>query len=467
MIAELLTPATVREERRLFIERLRLLAEQVEKTPPTENEIGFGLSPEALRAVAAAMEDEAAEDTGERDSGAYIPTAPLTCLLQSYYEEQFRKRGWVTSPAPVRGLAMSEVAITNERLSRTATAARGLAVGGFEDGEDVRYIVDGMTGVLDRLFTGKAKFNPQPAARAQLGNDARILLFGDWATGLPRAQALADAMATELKGDQAGRSQHLIHLGDTYYAGRSSEYKARFLPFWPKAGGSVQTQWSLNGNHDMYSGGDGYFKTLLTDGRFKSHRDAAGHPSSFFLLENDHWQIFGLDSAFHSPQLTGMDGAIDQSQADFVAREIKPAKGVILLTHHQLFSARKGEGNSRQIRNALVTRGVWKHVCGWIWGHEHRGVLYAPAWAKSKHDLPFAICLGNCGVPTEEKAGVVEPGAVEWEYVETMKSGTKRFMKFAFASLEFAAATPQEVKVKFHRQDRTVAYEAAIHRNKA
>ena len=53
------------------------------------------------------------------------------------------------------------------------------------------------------------------------------------------------------------------------------------LDLWPvtadQAGAGV-TSWSLNGNHDMYSGGFGYFQTLLADPRFAAQRSPDGTP---------------------------------------------------------------------------------------------------------------------------------------------------------------------------------------------
>jgi hypothetical protein len=59
--------------------------------------------------------------------------------------------------------------------------------------------------------------------------------------------------------------------------------------------------WALNGNHDRYSGGHGYFGYLLHDPRFRGQwRGAsADHTlSSYFSLENEDWQLLGLDSAY-------------------------------------------------------------------------------------------------------------------------------------------------------------------------
>ena len=46
---------------------------------------------------------------------------------------------------------------------------------------------------------------------------------------------------------------------------------------------------ALNGNHEMYSGGFGYFKLILP---------AFEQDSSYFALQNEHWLLVGLDTAY-------------------------------------------------------------------------------------------------------------------------------------------------------------------------
>src|SRR5207245_6113755 len=50
---------------------------------------------------------------------------------------------------------------------------------------------------------------------------------------------------------------------------------------------------ALNSNHEMYAGGEGYFRALLADNRF-----AAQGGLSYFALENNQWLIIGLDTAY-------------------------------------------------------------------------------------------------------------------------------------------------------------------------
>ena len=50
-----------------------------------------------------------------------------------------------------------------------------------------------------------------------------------------------------------------------------------YIVLWPVTAAQARagvTSWSLNGNHDMYGGGFGYFETLLADPRFVTQRSA-------------------------------------------------------------------------------------------------------------------------------------------------------------------------------------------------
>ncbi len=147
-----------------------------------------------------------------------------------------------------------------------------------------------------QMFRDRHPFNSRPAAPVQLADRARLVIVGDWGSGLPRAQQVAQHMRGAIDdGIADGRQVHAIHLGDVYYSGFAREYRDRFLRYWPVREDEANTvySWSLNGNHDMYSGGHGYFKTLLADPRF-----ACQQRSSWFSIENQHWRIVGLDTAW-------------------------------------------------------------------------------------------------------------------------------------------------------------------------
>jgi hypothetical protein len=63
---------------------------------------------------------------------------------------------------------------------------------------------------------------------------ALAFLLSCGGTGLPRARRAANKIRETLEvGLKSGMPQHLVHLGDVYYAGWEFEYKQRFLPYWP------------------------------------------------------------------------------------------------------------------------------------------------------------------------------------------------------------------------------------------
>jgi hypothetical protein len=123
------------------------------------------------------------------------------------------------------------------------------------------------------LFEGRPEFPVQPAPPVPLGSNARVIVVGDWGTGLAGAIAGGQQMRTVLESTEPNHDCHVIHLGDVYYSGWPEEYEDRFLRYWPVDRDNQRVlSWSLNGNHDMYSGGHGYFHVLLRDPRFRGHR---------------------------------------------------------------------------------------------------------------------------------------------------------------------------------------------------
>jgi calcineurin-like phosphoesterase family protein len=243
--------------------------------------------------------------------------------------------------------------------------------------------------MLDR----KPAFPAAPAEPVHLARDARVIVVGDWGTGLPAAQQVARRIAERLE-EGRGREQHLIHLGDVYYSGWREEYETRFLPYWPLSRGETDVLcWALNGNHDMYSGGHGYFGFLLHDPRFRGHwvsGSDAQPPASFFSLENDAWQILGLDSAY-------TDHDLADPQTEWIAEKVRAAPGrrTMLLSHHQPFSAYElpSQAMTGKVQQAL---GGEHQLDAWIWGHEHRATVYAdhlPPYLK------LGACVGHGGVP--------------------------------------------------------------------
>jgi hypothetical protein len=188
--------------------------------------------------------------------------------------------------------------------------------------------------------------------RVDLDDRAVVALVSDWGTGTATAAAVARQIA-------ARDPDHVIHLGDVYYAGTPREVRRNFLDMWRAHGPARARYWCLNANHDMYSGGYGYFEHLLP---------AIGQPSSYFSLRNRHWQLVGLDSAYvnHSftrPQMAWLEGQL-----------AGPAK-TILLTHHHLFSGFRKRGD--KLEEWLDPHLANGRLFGWFWGHDHYLIEFA------------------------------------------------------------------------------------------
>lgn len=278
-----------------------------------------------------------------------------------------------------------------------------------------------------RLLRKRHVFNPAPPEPVDIGDQARVILVGDWGSGIPRAQLVATAMRMAVEqGVRDGRNVHVIHLGDVYYSGWEFEYRDRFLPYWPVRTNEADTigSWCLNGNHDMYSGGHAYFDFLLKDTRFRKQGQA-----SFFRLYNKNWQLLGLDTAWD-------DDGLKDPQGSWVKQTLDQNKQKsILLTHHQLFSAyESGASVGSVLSQKLGPVLDKKPIDAWFWGHEHRFIIYEP----TVH-VRSARLIGHGGVPVymthREDDGYIKPAIFEDR--RFIKSGLEHWAMFGFAILDF------------------------------
>ena len=105
---------------------------------------------------------------------------------------------------------------------------------------------------------------------------------------------------------EAWRPHYSIHLGDVYYVGDPAEVGANFLGIpnpryqfapckWPLGS---EGAFALNGNHEMYALGYGYFDHILP--KLGVRGSPHGQRASYFCLENDHWRIIALDTSYNS-----------------------------------------------------------------------------------------------------------------------------------------------------------------------
>jgi hypothetical protein len=399
---------------------------------------------EALKAADTALRTEAAVSSGQPafepppaerrgeepapiDDFSFFSRDAAISNLQSALEQYFQKRDETETAPPAddrRGddedVAVTDVSLPDWQPRRDEDNRR---IFDKFSVTDIRW-VSSLFAMGVRKFKGRRAFPEKPADPVTIGNQARLVLVGDWGSGIPRARKVAKQMREVLnEGLEARREQHVVHLGDVYYSGWEYEYRDRFLEWWPVEPGEAARipSWNLNGNHDMYAGGHAFFDYALKDERF-----ARQQRSSRFSLRNDHWTILGLDTAWEDHGLEG-----DQAKWAQGMLESAPGKG-LLLSHHQIFSAyEKGENKLIQKIRPVLDTG---RVRSWFWGHEHRCVLYNPT-----ENVQYARCVGHGGVPVymTHKEGDPYPPPASWEFRDFIRNGLECWALFGFAVLDF------------------------------
>ena len=218
----------------------------------------------------------------------------------------------------------------------------------------------------------KAAWVDPPPVPQVIADNARIALFADWGTGLYGAPAITKCI------EGLDRCDVVLHLGDTYYSGESEEIQDRLVGNWPqRPAGTINR--TLNGNHEMYSGGQGYFQALSSFFQ---------QPASCFALQNSRWILVCLDTAYQ-------DFDLDRKQVEWVKSMVNAAgnRKLILFSHHQPFSQIEDQGPNLQV--ALAGLLNTQRIHAWFWGHEHRLVLYEPhpLWGFKGR------CIGHGGFP--------------------------------------------------------------------
>lgn len=255
------------------------------------------------------------------------------------------------------------------------------------------YPVEGDTGVY--------RLQPSPAAQ----KDVTIALLSDWGSDTDESDAVAHLVARYAP-------DYSIHLGDIYFVGTREEidenFTAPYASWYYGRSGSL----ALAGNHEMYSNGSGYFEKLLPAMYVREGATKRTQRAGFFCLENDHWRIIGLDTAYTSVErpflevLSPPDCHLRQEQVDWLRNTVKvgdPAdkRGLVFLSHHPYISAFRDDyyKPGEQLFELL---GESNRPVIWFWGHDHRLVGYHLGQNKSQLRA-YGRCIGHSGMPVETK----------------------------------------------------------------
>ena len=325
---------------------------------------------------------EAAEATNVKADVDQVERAMLLSQyrrLRDRLEEEAAESGddvMVTAPD-------AEVSRLQSRLSQLALDGKPLGPGGqevkFGTGFEGRDWFGWLKSTLDWVKRDEAHpFVWSTAPPETVPDSFKVAMAGDWGTGLYGAPRIAQHISA------TGGFDLVLHLGDVYYSGTAEEVKERFLKLWPFGAGRMHR--AINSNHEMYSGGYGYFDIVLP--RFNQ-------AASYFAMQNKDWLIVGLDTAY-------VDHDMDPKQVTWLEQLVngRGQRKVVLFSHQQLFSRLDNQGTGLKAKlDALLTG---RTITAWYWGHEHQCVLY------DKHTDwgLFARCLGNGGIPEARKREV-------------------------------------------------------------
>ncbi len=261
-----------------------------------------------------------------------------------------------------------------------------------------------------------------------------LALAGDWGTHNTSSANIGKAI-THL------RPTHTVHLGDVYYAGTEDEERP-FVLAWP--GGSAGT-FTLNSNHEMYSGGANYFGTALQSDKF-DHQTY-----SYFALSSPDWLFIGLDSAYNAKGagLTPYDvGHLPQAdpQVAWLKRLLaSPAaqcprggrKKWCLLTHHQ--GVEINGTNTGLYNDVLAAVGMVPDL--WYWGHIHGAAVYS---ARQTPTGSFrGRLLGHGGIPYISDFPTSNDGAAGVQWAERSAGNAPGVNGFAVLRLAGAQITEE------------------------
>ena len=250
------------------------------------------------------------------------------------------------------------------------------------------------------------KVTPVQLTGATAGQ-VKIAIVGDWGTGTFTDGTSQDVMNQILAMEP--KPDYIIHLGDVYYAGTAdlffplNEEQDNFLAAWPTAEQQTPgTSFTLNSNHEMYSGAKGYY-LAIADPRFAQQKDL-----SYFALQYGGWTLLGLDSAFFTTSHFYMQGSIGGNsgiQATWIKQLGISADKSIVMTHHTGLSASGASENSvlcNEVKSALGD-----DPAAWYWGHIHNAIVYKSPTKTGRNTL--SRCIGHGAIPFGDGWGIPGP----------------------------------------------------------
>ena len=279
-----------------------------------------------------------------------------------------------------------------------------------------------------------AAFTPSTPAFVYTGpigdgaDSIKIAIIGDWGTGDFDASTGYDPAAWVLQAVENLQPDYVIHLGDVYYAGTELRYPpgeeaANFLELWPKSFNGKS--FTLNSNHEMYGGAQGYFNIALNRSDTSKSPFSIQNGFSYFALEFGNWVLVGLDAAYNDTSTLYMQGGIGTDTSDpqvtFLnsIAQTYAGKQIILFSHQTGMSTdgttitdpTSGE-DLFPLLSQLQATGLMPDY--WYWGHVHLGIVYGDqsVVTTTTGGKTQARCVGHSAIPIGAPWGLTADGSI-------------------------------------------------------
>lgn len=259
---------------------------------------------------------------------------------------------------------------------------------------------------------------PATAYNGPIGNGAdsiKVAIIGDWGTGEFEASPGYDPATWVLQAVENLKPDYVIHLGDVYYAGTDLRYPPgeeaqNFLELWPSSFNGKS--FTLNSNHEMYGGAQGYFNIALNRSDTSKSPFSMQNGYSYFALEFGKWVLVGFDAAYNDSSALYMQGGIGTDTSDpqitflnNIAQQY--ADKQIIMFSHQTGMSTDGttitDPSSGKVLFPLLSQiqatGITPNY--WYWGHIHLGLAYGKqsAVTTATNGKTKARCIGHSAIP--------------------------------------------------------------------
>ncbi|HEX8243561.1 MAG TPA: metallophosphoesterase, partial [Longimicrobium sp.] len=293
----------------------------------------------------------------------------------------------------------------------------------------------------------------------RLPANAKVVIVGDWGTGMPDAVALLHR-AIHVHGVDA-----VLHLGDVYYSGTRGEFRNNLQKVYRKLCPTPETCppfYNIPGNHCYYSRGPGFYETID-----RMNATAHGQPdrhqkASYFCLRtaDDAWQFLGMDTGINDrdPLKANSHPGVRDSELDWHLDKLANFKGgTVLLSHHQLFSANgklnpdavAGQDAPANLNPTLLQQfgGALGKVAAWLWGHEHNLVIFNDVTANGR-TLPPGRLVGSSAY---EETKFEDPYAVKYPSIGFNDVRLKSQKGYYWHGYAIATLSPEKIDLDYYQ----------------